>query len=548
MTRRINAASPFVDIIKRLNTSLGVVKDLHGNVYYPATQNIPTSSKRGWYFIKIPYERTLSLSEIYERASVSTDVGFLPITEEGYSNLGSISEDVGLREAVLLVAGVKTQSSTKIALSIDSNYTDLTAYLNNTKLKEASDVIDLNGITLQSGVTNLLQVLISRKRKQGTFTVNFLSGSINISSDSSVVINLPSPDVVEWNDAAPIIYGSLDSEVQSNGMILTWKKSPFVGGWTIEKSTYESLGNIISYTASGTTGYDFVVSGSYTPSDDVPVIINESFVGTVTEYTSLGGNQTSINVLSPVTSGNWVSYKLYGYKDTSVIAEVEKKNTNPNELQARFIDTNVVEKMPYTYVIYSWGIFDQNILSDSSTPATALAYDATPPGPIVLWPTEATSVSVDGDIVRVEHIYPEDPDLAGYRIYTNSGVEMVMDLRRGNEFMILENAVSLQDVIPEPTRFGVFKFRVQEQEGFDTERVITHYLVTTYDYAGNELPISSGTYIPFTLLVDLPENFTAYDNLVSPTKAQRKPDTIPDHLWRTAIDTLESNIIKAGGN
>lgn len=540
-----NLAGPFIDLVKKINTSLGVVRDLHGNVFNPANQNLAQASKRGWYYIKVPYDRQLSLSELHDKAALSTDVGFLPIDSSGFADLASITEDVGANKAILLVAGLQTQASTRIALNINANNAGVMAYLNNTKLGEGSPKLDINSIMIQGGVTNLLQIVITRKRT-GAFTVNFLSGSIKISADSSLVINLPPPETVQWDENAALIYGSLDSTVSSDGMILNWSKSPFVGGWLIEKNTYESLGTVISLVNSGSTGFDFVVSGTFSPADNVPVLVDEEYIGVVTDYTGLPGNKTTVNVLSPlVTSGDWVGSKMYSFKDTATLAEVEKKNTNNQELVVRYVDNNVVEKMPYTYRLFSWGLFDRSIISEPSFPATKLAFDETPPGPIVLYPNSIDAVSTYGDLVSVQHIYPEDPDLAGYRIYSSSGATLVVDLRRGNEYMMLDGVVP-SGILTPPSRYGIFKFRAQELDGFDVQHIVSGYVVTTYDFAGNELPIVSGTYIDFTLLVDLVENFTSFDHVSSPTKTQRRPDGIPEHMWRTAIDILDANTLKAG--
>lgn len=536
MGNKRNAVNPIVELFKGLNTNVGNVENLKGNVLEPVSR--PTNkTSNGWFFFRIPSERELSLSEAYNLSTkLNTNVEFLPISE-GSVDIGSIADSLESK-TIFLFTGIQVSRPTNVNLKIDIPNTSVIIYLNNVKLSETSGQNSTIPIRLQDGLVNVIQVLLRRKKVEG-FRSPYLSGTLELDSTVPVLVGPPPPDVVNWLDDGALIYGSLGSTQNAKGSILSFYDSPYVSGWTIERTTYEELGPIISYTPSGTSGYNFVVSGTYVPNSFV--LIDDEVIGSVASYSQAGN--TTINVLSYIPSGAWEGKTMYQFKDVSNIATIDRTTVFDEGDVIRYVDYNVVESMPYSYRVASLSLIDKSIVGQFSGTQTFIASDNTPPGPIVLFPTEALSLRVDGNIVTVQHQYPDDPDLFGYKVYTNSGT-LLYDIRRGSPTFRLDTQIPSGTT---PVRYGEFDFTVTELSGFEVEKVVDAYVVTTYDFAGNELPFSSGTSISPRLFVDVVGNFTPFDHLMSPTSAQRKPEGIPQHMWDTAINIHVDSVNRTAG-
>lgn len=536
MADRRNPIKPILDLINRLSTQLGAPIDLYGNVFDPVRASL-TNSSNGFFFTKIKANDILSLSEIYDqmkRQDVIFD--FLPLDEEGIADVGSISDSVE-RDLLVLFSGVEVSRSTKFSIKANIVNAEILIYLNNTKIAHGENSVTVSP-TLDPARRHLLQIIVRRKKVQGTST-KYFEGTIDVGQSVPFLLVPPAPDVPEWVNSGAIFYGTLDPNIQNLGLILNWEDSPYAGGWFVERTSYEGIGKVVSYVPSGNVGYTFTFSGVYAPKSEF--VVDGALIGVVAA-SDTDGFVTNVNILSDATDDpEWVGQKAFFGKETSLISEVDRAYVKTNDV-VTYIDQSTVEGMPYTYQLSAWSIFDDSLIGPLSSPKTALAFDNTPPSPIILWPDDLTATSVEGNIVSVEHIYPPEPDLLGYRLYVESGSghRLVSDLRRGSPFMLLDNMTVSSGVTPE--RYGIFKFAAEKIKGFEVSQVVSGYIATTYDYAGNELPIASGTFIPFTLLVRPPYNFTTFDNVVSPTSAQRRPDTIPDVMWETAISILEKEI------
>lgn len=537
MADKRNPIRPILDLIRRQNTQLGAPKGLYGNVFDPVTDKVRTSS-RGFYFTKVKARDILSMSEIYEqmkRQDVLFD--FLPIDEEGIADVGSIADSLE-RDLLVLFSGVEVSRSVRFDIDINIKNAEILLYLNNTKIRHGEGSVKASP-TLEPAKRHLLQIVVRRKKAQGTAT-KYFEGTIDVGQTVPFLLGPPAPDVPQWVSSGAIFYGTLDPNILNLGLILNWESSPYVGGWFVERTSYQGMGSIVSYVTSGVTGYDFVVSGAYAP--QYGFAIEGDLIGFINGY-STDGDTTTINVISDATEdADWVGQNAYFEKETSLIAEVDRTYVAENDTVV-YVDQSVIEGMPYTYELSAWSIFDDSLIGPLSSSKTSLAFDNTPPSPIVLWPDDLTATFVeDGNIVNVQHIYPPEPDLLGYRLYVESGstYSLVSDLRRGSPFMLLDGlTVTSGDT---PARYGIFKFAARRIQGFEVQHVVSGYVATTYDYAGNELPVESGTFIPFTLLVRPPENFTTFDHVISPTSKQRRPDSIPQVMWETAVNILERNI------
>lgn len=537
MPDRRNPIKPILDLIKRLSTEVGAPVDLYGNVFDPVSDSVKTAS-RGFYFTKVRANDILSLSEIYEqmkRQDVLFD--FLPVNEEGIADVGSIADSIE-RDLLVLFSGVEVSRSVKFDINIKIKNAEILVYLNNTKIKHGENSVSVSPM-LEPARRHLLQVIVRRKKTQGT-TTKYFEGTIDVGQTVPFLLGPPTPDVPQWVSSGALFYGTLDPNILNLGLILNWESSPYVGGWFIERTSYEGMGPVSAYTVSGSTGYTFTVSGTYAPKNGF--VLDNALIGFVSSYDN-DGTVTNVNVLSDATEdAEWVGKSVYFEKETSLLAEVDRTYVGENDTVV-YVDQSVVEGMPYSYQLSAWSFFDDSLIGPLSSVKTALAFDNTPPSPIVLWPDDLTATSIeDGNIVSVQHIYPPEPDLLGYRLYVASGTnyELVTDLRRGSPFMLLDGVTVSSGVTPD--RYGIFKFAARRIKGFEVSMVVSGYVATTYDYAGNELPIESGTFIPFTLLVRPPENFTTFDHVISPTSSQRKPDSIPQIMWDTAINILERNI------
>ena len=164
----------------------------------------------------------------------------------------------------------------------------------------------------------------------------------------ALVFKPPAPGVVEWDEDG-LLYGSLDPTTVTNGLILSWYDNPFASGWKIERLSYRGLGAVTQVVssgviASGTGGYNFTVSGVHSAAN--LVTINGGLVGYVNEVTA-GANSTVINVISDEELGSWVDKTFYVYKDTATIADVDRKDLIDLGETIQYIDTSVLESLPY---------------------------------------------------------------------------------------------------------------------------------------------------------------------------------------------------------
>jgi hypothetical protein len=557
MGTRKNVGRQILDTINRATTKLGVVKGLYSDSYEPVfSQEAATSS--GWYFFKFQSENLPSLATSYQylvKENLSPEI--LPIGDNNKANLGAtvIGEDAN--NVLMLVAGVEVPRAVETSITIECENSEIALYVNNQKIVESYDAIRNRRIFLGDTARNSIHVIIRRRKLGGTKTIHF-KGFIQLDPTIPVIFSPLVPGEPAWLETGEIYYGSLSGTEGTTGIILSWYDNPFCAGWNIERLSYRGLGPVISYVNSGTLNsgtlrYTFLVSGSYVPGN-VFAVWGDNLLGLITNSTAVGYN-TDITV-APVEDPPFVnpSGKLaagalfYEFTSASIVAEVDRRHIVDLGATVQYVDTSVIEGMPYSYRIAGQAIFNPSIIGPFSTLRTDNAYDDGPPGPIVLWPNSIDAVSSIGPLVTVKHTYPTDPDLAGYRIYVASGgrtkesytggekPRLLVDLGLGSSLLRLNFTPSGVNPASLPSRYGEFDFYAREIKNVNANLIIDGYICTTYDYAGNELSIPSGTDFSVTFLVLPPENFTSFDNLVSPALGQRRPDGIPEHMWLTALD------------
>jgi len=557
MALRKNTGRQIVDTIRKVTTKVGVVKDLYGDVFQPAA-GAEAAAAAGWYFFKLSSDYLPSLSETYKlivENNITPEI--LPVGDNNKADLSStiIGEDAN--NLLVLMAGVEVPRAVQTSITIECENTDIILYVNNQKIIESTSSIKNRKIYLSDTERNLIQVVM-RRRKQGGTKVIYFGGYLQLDPTIPVIFKPLTPGVPEWPDTGSISYGSLDGNDDHVGIILTWYDNPFAAGWDIERYAYTGLGPVSSVSSSGTWDAGtyrrvFVVSGNHSP-QNVLAVWGDTMLGKITGYTA-GAETTSISVepeddtaipgqASKITDGAL----FYEYTSASIVASVDRQHLLDLGDTVKYVDTSVIEGMPYSYRLAARAIHDRKSLGPYSTLRTDNAYDDTPPGPIVLWPDSISAVSSKGPLITVQHIYPADDDLAGYRIYVISGgrskesytggekPRLLADLGVGSSAMRLNYTPSGVNPGSLPDRYGQFDVMARSIQHVSTELVVDGYICTTYDYAGNERSIPSGTDFTVTFLVLPPENFTAYGNLVSPSLGARRPSGVPKHLWGTALD------------
>jgi len=550
MAIRKNSGKQIVDTIKKVTTHIGVVKGLYGDAYSPISDS-PSSTVSGWYFFKLFADHMPSLSEAYENVVRNNVVPeFLPVERNNRADIDSATLGSGIAKNLLFfITGVEVEEAVESYITVDCPDSKILVYVNNRKVAEEFDKVWKRKIFLGSSEKNVIQILIRKKVVDGSKSFYF-NGYIEVDKNVPLIFTPPVPGQVVWDEADGIFYGSLDGTTAAQGLILSWYDNPFAAGWLIERISYEGLGVIgdvtaIGSVASGTAEFVFVVSGAHSPINSL-VAVDGELIGSVTGY-SLEATTTEINVDSDLEQGEWEGETFYIYKETSTVGDVDRKNVLDTDFIIQYVDTAVIEGMPYSYRVAARPIHDRTIYGPFSELQTEKAIDVDPPGPIILWPDEMSAVYNAGDLVTVQHLQPADADLRGYKIYIGSGANasFYLDLRRGTEYMRLDGYVPSGIVNP-PDRYAEFDFRARHISGVNANEVIAGYTVTTYDYAGNELSLASGTYFSVAFLVGLPENFTSYDNVVSPNENQRKPDGIPQFMWDYALTRKQQDTSYSG--
>lgn len=553
MAKSKNPARQIVDTIKKITTDVGVVKDLYGDSFMPVDAQ-PTGAIEGWYFFKISSNYIPALGDVYSQVvadNVTPET--LPVGGNNKADLGStvIGEDGN--NVLFLLAGIEVPRALETNITIECENADILLYVNNRKVAEESGLIKNRRIFLDGSTKNLIQVLIRRKKVGGT-KVFYFDGYIQLDPTIPLIFSPLGPGTVEWADSGEILYGSLDGNRDHVGLILTFKDNPFAAGWVIDRYSYKGLGVIFDsqsygHLDSGNYQIVFSVSGSHTP-ENVLAVAGGSIIGHISDSTA-SENNTSITVDISEAPEDAIETGMifYEYLDTANVASVDRRHIVDLGADIKYVDTSVIHGMPYSYKIAARPIHDKSLVGPYSDLRTADAFDDGPPGPIILWPDSIDAISSEGPLVTVQHIYPADEDLAGYKIYVASGgrgkesytggekPRMLVDLGIGSSLMRLDGYVpSGVNPISLPERYGEFDFYAKEIKKVDASMIIDGYICTTYDYAGNELSIPSGTEFTVTFLVLPPENFTSFDNLVSPALGHRRPDGIPEHMWLTALD------------
>lgn len=552
MTIRKNAGRQIIDTIKKVTTKVGVVKGLYGDSFQPIDTSL-LAQNAGWYFFKLSMDYLPSLSESYKKIvqdNISPEI--LPIGDNNKANLGStvIGEDAN--NILILMAGVEVPRSLETSITVECENADILLYVNNYKIAEETGGIRNRRIFLSDAERNLIQIVI-RRRKSGGTKVIYFKGHIQLDPTIPIIFTPMVPGTPEWTETGSILYGSLDGNPEHTGIILSWYDNPFAAGWNIERYSYSGLGVVydsdtVGSWGSGTFRRVYSVSGVHAPSN-VLAVWGDTLLGYITGY-DLSGNNTIIQIepeddTSPIVADDSLFYE---FTEASIVASVDRSHLTDLGEVVKYVDTSVIPGMPYSYRLAAKAIYDPSQTGPYGTLRTDNAYDDGPPGPIVLWPDEIDATSSVGPLVTVRHIYPPDEDLFGYKIYIASGgrskesytdgekPRMLVDLRVGTDYMRLDFIPSGVDPGSLPERYGEFDFVAKEIKNVNATLIIDGYIATTYDFAGNERTIPDGTEFTVTFLVLPPENFTSFDNLVSPAFGHRKPDGVPEHMWLTALD------------
>jgi hypothetical protein len=402
-----NPISPFIDLIKRQTTYVGVLPTLHGSP--PRTlDTVDGAWGSRWFYVQAWGSTPSALMASAQELGMGAQT--VAVSDGTASFAAHVVEpsDGNVLIYTSAVTGVGAEGGVvTVPISVAAPGAGIALYVNGVPVLRRTGGL-VTDMLLGTG-QNTIQIVL-----EGSSLSN-----VTISVPPTLQFGLlpPPPQPPVWHEEAPIEYSFIGKQDLSGAVALRWADSVAVSTWDIERTVYVSLGKItaISYDATEQQ-YSITVDGE---KEDVTgvALVNEAVVlGPVIDYAYDEVEETTTVLVQSDVVIDLEDLPeedvLFLSSTAGMAATVQRGDVQEAGGYYRYFDTSVGESVPYTYRLRSHLVLHSDVVSGWSEPQTVFSQDREPPGDITL--DEVTSLGGD---VYVWYTAPADIDYAGVRVF-----------------------------------------------------------------------------------------------------------------------------------
>jgi hypothetical protein len=389
------------DFINRLNTKLGTIDNLHGNVLDASFEETKGIASGGWYYVQgtgnIP-------RDLLVNAAFEDRLPFFIGVSNGVASFSEVTSVEGPNTLIytgVIPAASSKAGSTVVPISIEAPGAEISLYVNDVYVLRNYNALNVE--TMLPVGKSVIQVLV----KGG------LVNTVKITIPQELSIgHLPNAPAAPIWHSTPLLFGFFGTTEMSAAVRLRWQDSGAAGSWNIERTSYRLLGNISAVSQSGNQ-FIFTVAGSHAGISGEVVVDQNTVVGTIVSAVDASPN-TTITVNSTLVLGSWTSKNFWVSEAQSVIGSIEREDAIiPEDGIFGFTDTGIIQSVPYSYRLSSVHPLHLSLEGAWSEKQTIFSQDNVAPGSVTV---TSSLIRNNGEVV-VNYAAPNDIDYMGVRVY-----------------------------------------------------------------------------------------------------------------------------------
>jgi hypothetical protein len=373
------------------------VTNIHGATAQVIT-GLETSVDTTWLRVTIPGNELVALSDFYAvyGADATNPFKLLPAT----AGILNYTESQSLVQLYRGVITLEQATSVEFSIALAGGTSKAALYVDG--VLDRSDVERLTTTRILDAGQHMIEIMVVSPQV-------VITTPPNLKIDGTNDVMLPP----SW---AGISTGYTDPAGASTIITLQWNVDPRAGGWRVFRRQLTNLAAITSFSDAKAGRYSVTMNGNFETSLPAgnEIFVNDSSIGTViiTIYDSVT-DSTSVSLQLPralfVPNPGW-SGKL---ATTGITSELIRIRRTTAAGLITYVDNSVTLGQAYYYVLQSYSLFDDTIVSPLSQTRMTVAGDTTAPASI----TFASGYPISTNrAVRVRFHTPSDADYSGVRV------------------------------------------------------------------------------------------------------------------------------------